>query len=40
MCAVDEVYERQPEVKGIADVPEENANSEQVTSTKTHDCNS
>ena len=35
MCAVEEVNEGQPEVEGIADVPEDIANPEQVTSTKT-----
>lgn len=40
MHAVEEVNEGQPEVEGNADVPEDIANTEQVTSTKTLCCNS
>lgn len=38
--AVEELNEGHPEAEGIADVPEEKANPEQVTSTETHDYNS
>ena len=36
--AVEELNEGYPEVESIADVPEENANLEQVASNETQDC--
>lgn len=36
--AAEELNEGHPEVEGIADVPEENANPEQVTSSKNQGC--
>ena len=38
--AAKELNEGHPEGEGIADVPEENANPEQVTPNETQDCNS
>lgn len=40
MQAMEDINEGPLEVEGIVDVPKENVILEQVTSTKTHDCNS
>lgn len=36
---MEEIDEGQPEIEGNVDVPEENVILEQVTSSKTHECN-